>query len=72
MKRLLIITTAVCIAGSAFATDGTRMMSFNAKTAGRGGTAIGLFDSPSLMMTNPAGISFLDTSALDFNLSLLC
>ena len=46
-------------AGSAFATNGTRVVGFNAKTIGRGGTTIGLFDSPVLMMTNPAGISFL-------------
>jgi long-chain fatty acid transport protein len=71
MKRLMIIITAVCIAGSAFATNGTRMMGFNAKSVGRGGTAIGMFDSPSLMMTNPAGLSFLKGSALDVNLSLM-
>jgi long-chain fatty acid transport protein len=38
---------------------------------GRGGTSIGTFDSPELMMTNPAGISFLDHSMVNVDLSLM-
>jgi long-chain fatty acid transport protein len=59
------------LAASAFSTNGTRVVGFNAKTIGRGGTTIGLFDSPMLMMTNPAGISFLNGSSIDANFSLM-
>jgi long-chain fatty acid transport protein len=65
---LLALTMLVSVAG---ATDGTRMIGFNAKTVGRGGASIGVFDNPTLMMTNPAGISFLAHNALDVNLSLM-
>jgi long-chain fatty acid transport protein len=61
----------VFLAASALATNGTRVVGFNAKTIGRGGTTIGLFDSPMLMMTNPAGISFLKGSSIDANFSLM-
>lgn len=53
------------------ATNGTRMIGLNARTAGRGGAGIGLFDSPSLMMTNPAGIAFLEAPAIDVQFSLM-
>jgi long-chain fatty acid transport protein len=71
MKRFGIILSIALLAGSAFATNGTRVVGFNAKTIGRGGTTIGLFDSPVLMMTNPAGISFLNGSSIDANFSLM-
>lgn len=53
------------------AQNGTRMIGFNARSMGRGGTSIGVFDSPELMMTNPAGISFLSRSTVDADLSLM-
>ncbi len=53
------------------AQTGTRLVDFNAKSIGRGGTSIGVFDSNNLLMTNPAGISFLNNSAIDVNLSLM-
>ena len=53
------------------AQTGTRMVGFDARSMGRAGTSIGTFDSPVLMMTNPAGISFLNHSALDVNFSLM-
>jgi long-chain fatty acid transport protein len=71
MTRPALVFLALCLSVSAFATDGTRMVGFDAKTIGRGGTTIGLFDSPVLMMTNPAGISFMKNSALDANFSLM-
>lgn len=71
MKRMGIILSVLLLAGSAFATNGTRVVGFNAQTIGRGGTTIGLFDSPVLMMTNPAGISFLNGSSIDANFSLM-
>lgn len=54
-----------------FPQNGTRLIGFDAKTIGRGGTSIGLFDSPVLMMTNPAGISFLDKSFIEGNFSMM-
>lgn len=71
MKRLLILMLVLVAGTDAFATNGTRMIGFNAQTVGRGGTAIGLFDTPSLMMTNPAGIASLEGSSLDLQVSLL-
>ena len=71
MKRIGMILLLASLAGSAFSTNGTRIVGFNAKTIGRGGTTIGLFDSPMLMMTNPAGISFLNGSSIDANFSLM-
>lgn len=61
----------VLIASLAFATNGTRMNGFDAKTVGRGGTSIGFFDNGALLYTNPAGISFLEGSLLDGNFSLM-
>lgn len=63
---LTIILTTISLAQT-----GTRLVDFNAGSIGRGGTSIGVFDSPDLMMTNPAGISFLNSSMLDVNLSLM-
>ncbi len=71
MKRLGITLAIALLTWSAYATNGTRVVGFNAKTIGRGGTTIGLFDSPVLMMTNPAGISFLSGSSIDANFSLM-
>ena len=73
MKTRIIVTATalMMIVASAFATHGTRMVGFNAKTVGRGGTGFGIFDSPALMMTNPAGIAFLDAPAIDGNFSLM-
>src|ERR1035437_6920261 len=62
---IIIMTTFIS------AQTGTRLVGFNAKSLGRGGTSIGIFDSPELMMTNPAGISFLNGSILDADFSLM-
>jgi long-chain fatty acid transport protein len=47
--------------------DGTRAIDYNTRSTGRGGVSIGFFDNPSVMITNPAGISFLNRSMLDAN-----
>ncbi|TRZ64974.1 hypothetical protein D4R20_02015 [bacterium] len=52
---------------TSFAQNGTRPADYNARTLGRGGTAIGFFDSPELMMTNPAGLSFITKPVIDIN-----
>ncbi|MFH0734709.1 MAG: outer membrane protein transport protein [bacterium] len=67
-KSLLMITF---FSLTVYAQNGTKMLGVNAKSLGRGGTAIGTFDSAELMMTNPAGISFLNESVIDINLSLM-
>lgn len=67
--KLTLLLTFLYLTVSA--QTGTRMIDFNARSLGRGGTSIGTFDSPALMMTNPAGISFLKNSMLDANLSLM-
>ena len=59
------------VTASVWGQTGTRLIDFNAKSIGRGGTSIGYFDGTELMMTNPAGISFLDHSMLDADFSLM-
>ncbi len=70
MKRILLMGLTL-VAAVAFATDGTRMVGFDARSVGRGGTSIGIFNSTSLMMTNPAGLSFMNGSSLDAGMSLM-
>lgn len=53
------------------AQNGTRLIGFDAVTSGRGGTATGFFDNPSLMMNNPAGLSFLKSSQADLSISVM-
>jgi len=67
----MIVLALVFGAAAAHATDGTRMMGFDAKSIGRGGAGIGLFNGTSVMMTNPAGLSFMTGPSLDIGLGLL-
>jgi long-chain fatty acid transport protein len=67
-KSLLMVFTLVSLL---YPQTGTRLVDYNAKSLGRGGTSIGVFDGTDLMMTNPAGISFLDHSILDADFSLM-
>lgn len=50
---------------------GTRLVGFDARSMGRGGTSIGTYDGTELMMTNPAGISFLNSSMVNADISLM-
>lgn len=70
-KHILLLAALSFVATLAFATNGTRMIGFDVRAIGRGGTSIGIFDNASLMFTNPAGISFLNESRLDGNFSLM-
>lgn len=70
-KYSLTLVVLSFIATTAFATNGTRMIGFDVKATGRGGTSIGFFDNASLMFSNPAGISFLNESRVDGNFSLM-
>jgi long-chain fatty acid transport protein len=71
MKRFTIVLMVFLLTSISHATHGTRLVGFSALTIGRAGTTFGLFDSPSLMMTNPAGISFFEKSAVDATFSLM-
>lgn len=65
------IFSLVLFATMAVAQNGTRLIDYNSKSLGRGGTSIGVFDSPNLILTNPGGISFMNGSVINANLSLM-
>ena len=72
MKKLMgTLSIILILSFNLFAQSGTKLIGFDASTLGRGGTSIGFFNSPDLMMTNPAGISFLKSSMIDANFSLM-
>jgi long-chain fatty acid transport protein len=71
MKTRLLILVLFLSAGNLFATHGTRMVGFNAMSIGRGGAGLATFDNTSLMMTNPAGLSFLGSTAIEGDFSLM-
>ena len=72
MKRILLaLSLTLLVVASSMATNGTRMIGFDARTIGRGGTSIGFFDNTSLLFSNPAGISFLTGTQLDADFSLM-
>ena len=70
-KIVMLVLVVGLSAGNSFATNGTKMVGFDARTMGRGGATMGLFDTPVSLMTNPAGICFMNSSALELNLSLM-
>ena len=70
-KKYFIALVILLSAIAAYAQNGTRLISFDAVTAGRGGTSTGFFDNPSLIMNNPAGLSFLKSSQGDLSFSLM-
>ena len=70
ISRIIFLVTVI-LTIPAIAQTGTRLVGFDARTIGRGGVSIGYFDNPNLLMTNPAGISFLPGSMLDANFSLM-
>lgn len=71
MRTFFYAFLALIFTTSVFAQNGTRLIGYDALSMGRGGTSIGIFDSPELMMTNPAGISFLQKSTIAGNFSLM-
>ncbi|MDR3667904.1 MAG: outer membrane protein transport protein [Ignavibacteriaceae bacterium] len=72
MKKILSsIVLLISLSSFTFGQNGTRLIGFDALSMGRGGTSIGTFDSPELMMTNPAGISFLNNSVVNLDMSLM-
>jgi long-chain fatty acid transport protein len=71
MKKLTLFIIGFLLAIGVNAQNGTRLIGFDAQSLGRAGTSIGVFDSYELMMTNPAGISFLEKSSVNVNFSLM-
>lgn len=71
MKKNLFVLLLLFFSVNIFAQNGTRLIGFDAKSMGRGGTSIGFFDGTELMMTNPAGISFLNSSKLNADVSAM-
>jgi long-chain fatty acid transport protein len=73
VKRTFIgsVIILLILSSTVYATNGTRLIGFGVKMNGRGGTGIGVFDSPSLLMTNPAGMSFMDGDAIGINAAVL-
>ena len=67
-KSLLLLVAFVIISTALQAQNGTRSIDYNARAFGRGGVSIGFFDdNVGLMMSNPAGISFMHDKTFDIN-----
>lgn len=71
MKAGLRLLVILFMASTLFAQSGTRLVGFDAKSLGRGGTSIGVFDTPELMMSNPAGLSFVNQSMVNVDISMM-
>ncbi|KAF0152007.1 MAG: long-chain fatty acid transport protein [Ignavibacteria bacterium] len=71
MKVSLKLLLVFMMTSTLFAQSGTRLVGFDAKSIGRGGTSIGVFDGGELMMTNPAGLSFVNQSMLNVDFSMM-
>ncbi len=67
MRKILLAVLLLSLAVSVYAQNGTRSIDYNAKTFGRAGTSIGFFDNVGNMMSNPAGLSFIDEPVFDVN-----
>jgi long-chain fatty acid transport protein len=51
--------------------NGTRLIGFDARMNGRGGVSTGFYDNTALMMTNPAGISFIKGNMITVDFSMM-
>lgn len=67
----LLLFSLVITSSRSLSQNGTQLIGYDALTSGRSGTSVGSFDNPSLMMNNPAGISFLKSSQIDVSLSFM-
>lgn len=67
-NRLLlsILIILVCFT-TVYSQNGTRSVDYSTRSFGRGGTSIGLWDSPSLLLSNPGGLSYMKNSELTAN-----
>lgn len=73
MRKLHVVFVIITImfTGNLHAQNGTRLIGYDALTAGRGGVVTGFFDNPSLIMNNPAGLSFVKSSQIDLSISVM-
>jgi long-chain fatty acid transport protein len=71
MKKITLLLIGLIAIVGLKAQNGTRLIGFDAQSMGRAGTSIGVFDSPELMITNPAGLSFLEKSSLNIDFSMM-
>jgi len=71
MKNIIILLVSLIVLSDVYSQNGTRLIGFDAKTTGRGGVTIGSFDNTSLLMTNPAGISFLKENMVNVDFSMM-
>ncbi len=74
MKRIMVVLSlcmTLLMFSQAFSTNGTYLNGFSPLTVGRGGLSYGFFDSPSLMMNNPAALAFMPRSMMEANFSVL-
>jgi long-chain fatty acid transport protein len=68
MRKIWVTILVILVSvSSIYAQNGTIPVGYNARAFGRGGTSIGFFDNVGLMMSNPAGISFLNEQVFDIN-----
>jgi long-chain fatty acid transport protein len=68
MRKIWVTIFVVLVSvSSLYAQNGTMPVGYNARSFGRGGTSIGFFDNAGLMMSNPAGLSFLTEQVFDIN-----
>ncbi len=74
MKRtlaILIILAAMSSEWLSAGTNGYLLNGYNAKSFGRGGTTIARPDNLSVILTNPAGLAFLDKRSIGLGFGLL-
>jgi long-chain fatty acid transport protein len=71
MKKYLLLITSLLASFTVLAQNGTNLLGYDARSTGRGGTSVGVFDGGSLIMSNPAGLSFVRKSGLDVSFSLM-
>lgn len=69
LAKLMLLSLFISV--GSYAQNGTKLIGFDAVTSGRGGVSTAMFDNPSLMMNNPAGLSFLKQSQLDASVSIM-
>lgn len=70
-QQIAAVLISILLSGNISAQNGTRLIGYDALTAGRGGVSTGFFDNPSLSMNNPAGLSFVQSSQIDLGISVM-
>ena len=71
MYLFIALFSLLFIISQAGATNGTYLNGFSPLTIGRGGLSYGFYDSPILMLNNPAAVAFLPSSTIEANFSML-